>query len=107
MLITYGATIKKLRTAINLLDTDAGVNLVHPSLITTAWKLCILRYEFSRVRTATRKLLQLDRSIPSHPLLGDLCTRVWFGIALHLDVVILLGTKFIDPYIRYPQIFPN
>lgn len=35
VLFTYWVTVKTMRTVISLLDTGAGLNFVHPSLIST------------------------------------------------------------------------
>lgn len=80
----------------HFLDAGAGVSILHRSLIPTGWKNCSRRHDLQRLRTATKNRLSLDGSMLLHLHLDKLCTRVWFSIALHLAVDILLGTTFID-----------
>lgn len=100
MLLTDAVTVINFRTAIGLLNTGAGVNLVRPSPIPTGRKYHNKRLDLPGLCTATRRTLQLDALIILHLRLGDQCACVWFGVALHLAVDILLQTTFKDQFIH-------
>lgn len=84
----------------SLPDTGAVVYLIHPSLMQPTWRTRVKLDSVPRLRTATRKPLEPEGLIIFHLRFGEIQTRVWFGIALHLGVGILLDTKFIDHFIR-------
>lgn len=63
-----------------------------------------MRFDFLRLRTATKQFLQLYRLMLLYLHLYYLCTPVWNRIAPHLAVDIFLGTAFIDWFIR--GVFP-
>lgn len=70
-------------------------NLIHPERwssvkITNLPHLC----------TATKKPIPLDGIVLLPLCTGDLQTRVWFGIVLNMSVSLLLGTSFIDHFMR-------
>lgn len=96
VVLTYGVTAKTMLTAFGLLRKGDGVNPVHLLLINTSWKHCIGRHDLPRLCTAQGRPLRLDGLIILYLCLGDFCILVWFRIASHLALDILLGTVFID-----------
>lgn len=100
MLLTYGATVETMHTAICFLNKGALVILVYPSLITTGRKHRIRHNDLQRLRTISRQLFRLDGLIRLHLCTGKLCTQVWFGIAPHPALHISLSTKYIDRFIH-------
>lgn len=52
------------------------------------------------IRPATKEHLMLDGLTLLNYRLGNLQTREWFGVALHLDTNTLLVTFFIDRFIQ-------
>lgn len=98
------STVETIRTAISLLHTAAGVNLVHLSLIPTSQKHRIRRRDVPRLCTATRQPLQSDGLTYLCFGLGRLSSQNWFRTALHLAVDILPGTTFICRFVG--AIFP-
>lgn len=94
--ISYGITATLMRIAHGLFDTGAVVNLIQSSMIPTSWAHHIKRDGLPTLRTATKQLLLLNGLILLHLRIGDLNTRVWFGVAPWLAFDVLLGTAFID-----------
>lgn len=92
-------------TAHCLLDTGAGINIIRSSLVPTSWFKRIKRDKLPTLQTATKQPLSMDGFILLNLRLGDLNTRIWFGVAPHLALDIFLGTAFIDRFIR--SIFPS
>lgn len=64
-----------------------------------------MKQEVPHLCTATKEPILLDGTILLFVNIGELRMRVWFGIVEILAVDILLGTSFIERYIR--GLFPS
>lgn len=83
-----------------LLDTGVDFNLTNASLAHKERTSRIKHMNLPRLHTATRKLIQRYETILLERRVGDLATRVCFGIISILAVSIILGTSFVDRSIR-------
>lgn len=88
-----------------LLDTATGLNLINANLIHLEWINRVKHTDLPRFRTATKEPIHLQGTILLHHQIGNLNTRVWFSIFPNLAVDLLLGTSFVDRFIR--GIFPG
>lgn len=98
--VTYAITANTMHISVSVLDTGAGVNLTHASLIFSTWQNRIRCNSLSKSRNAKRQPLQLDGKIILHLRLRHLQTSVWFSNAPQLAVDTLLDTAFIKHFIR-------
>lgn len=105
LLISYTTTATIMYPANCFLNTKADVKLIYPSTLSREWNHCIKRKNLPTICTAAKEPLPLDGLILPPLCLGDLCTRIWFDVALHLTMDILLDTSFIDRFLR--GIFPS
>lgn len=101
----YGESVKAMHTAVALLDTRAGINLIHFAPIPPEHENSVRNVSLQRVRIGTKKSHRIKGVITLHLRPGDLCTRIWIGIAPQPAVNMLLGTVFIDCSIR--GMFPS
>lgn len=73
--------------------------LVDPSLVHLSRKPYKTR-KMPRLRTENRQLTKIGGLILLQLRIGNLRTRMCFGIVWHLAVNVLIGTHFIDRFIR-------
>lgn len=90
----YGLKINTMHTATCLHDNEAGLNLINYSFTHPSWRSNRKRAKMPNWRKANRQPKKLDRLTFLHLRKGDLCARVWYGIALNLAMNVVLGTPF-------------
>lgn len=88
-----------------LLDTGAKCNLINVGLLHKERTGSIKNINFPRLCTATKEPIQLYGTILPHIQIGGLPTPICFGISSYLSVSWLLGTTFVDCFLR--GIFPG
>lgn len=98
--ILYGISSTFLYTSVCLLNTEASINLIRSEMILQNWASRVNRTCLPFLCTATKQPLALHGVILLHLCFGDLKTPVWFGVAQHQTVDMLLRTSFIDRFIR-------
>lgn len=98
--IELGVNAQQLKPHTCLLDTGAGLIVVSKAFLKSEWLPCIMKQQFPRLRTATKKPISLDGIILLFIRIGDFSVREWFGIVGNLALDILLGTSFIYRHIR-------
>lgn len=87
------------------LDNVAGGSLIRSPMIYMGSAGQIKRKDVPQLQTKTKKNpLPLERIILLHLRLGELSIRIWFGVAPHLAIEILLGTSSTKCFTR--RIFP-
>lgn len=59
-----------------------------------------MKQQLTRLHTVTTETIVHDGSNLLFVKIGELRIRVWFGVVENLAIYILLGTLFIDKYIR-------
>lgn len=87
-----------------LLDTRSGLSFVNKTLTPQPWKHRIQQGSLTKLRTATKQLVQVEGRILFYVRFESIHTKVWFGIVPSLAVEMLLDTSFIDIFTR--GIFP-
>jgi len=87
-----------------VLDTGACPNLIDKRYIPLKWRHAIRPQEVSRLRGANNTTLVVEGVILLHVRVGDLCVKVWFGVVPVLVTKVLLGTTYINRFVR--GIFP-
>lgn len=75
--ISYEPIITVTHKARGLLDSGAGVNLIHSSTILNAWKNRIKWNKVLTLGTVTKQPLALNGLILLHFRLGDFSTQIW------------------------------
>lgn len=58
----------------------------------------------SRLQTASRQAMAVVEIILLHIGIGDLCSRIWFGVVDNLAVTVLFAPTYIDKFTK--EIFP-
>lgn len=96
--ISFGTITTVMHTANCLLNTGAGVNLIHFSMVSRERTHHTKRDCPQTLCTAKKKTFAIE--IDPSTFLGYLYTRMWFGVGPHLLVDIFLATSFIDHFIR-------
>lgn len=94
-----GITATVIRAAHCPSGAGAGFKIIRLLMIPTNWAHRNKRDGLQTHRTAIKQALPFHGLIILRLRIGDLDTRVWFGIAPQIAVGILLGTAFIDPLI--------
>lgn len=93
--ISYEILTEIIHTAICLLDAGAGIRLVRSEMIRKEWGSCMKRNNHISLRTAMKQPLALASLIYRHICLGSSQTRMWYRVAPHLAVSLLLSSSFI------------
>jgi len=83
-----------------VLDTGAGPNLINKDFLPPSWTDKIRPAQDPGLIAATRQAVSIEGVILLHVRVGELRVRVWFGVVSKLAVPALLGTSFIDSFIR-------
>lgn len=82
------------------LDTGAGPNLVAREWLTPAMQRAVIAFKSPSLTAATKHRLEIKGVIQLTIRLGDLTVPVWFVVAESFAVSLLLGTAFVDRYVR-------
>lgn len=85
---------------ITVLRTVTGLKIVRQDVFPKTWRDTTIPIKNDRLTATSNLVMNLEGVILRHVRLGDLRVRVWFGVAVKLTVPILLGTAFIDCFIR-------
>lgn len=93
--ISYWNLMTNKHTAECHVDTEASLNLVQSEMIPQEWTGRVEKNNLLPFRTVTRQSLTLAGLILSHHRLGDLRTRVSFGVAPLSAVNLLLSTPLL------------
>lgn len=83
-----------------LFDTGAGPNLISKSIVSLSRRGLIQYWNVRLLRSAKKKPLKLEGVMLLHEHVGDLDVPVWFGVVNELAVIILVGTSFVNGYVR-------
>lgn len=103
--LTIGIQPSVMRPVIGILDTGAGPNLVAKDFLPSEWQQRIKPIRDPGLVAATKEAMVLQEMILLCVRLGDLEVRAWFGVVDRLAVRLLLGTSFIDRFVK--AIFPQ
>lgn len=103
--IQAGHCPNKLQPNTCLLDTGRGVNIINSRPIQGNCKQKIKNHLTPKFQTAIKEPLTFLETILLLVHIGTLRDEVWFGLVENLAVDILLGTHYIERYIR--RIFPG
>jgi len=89
-----------------ILDTGAGPNLVHADVLPRSALDSLRTGKLPTVRDASRRALTILGALPLYLRLGSLQVKVWFLVATNLAAQCILGTSFVDRYVRaiYPRL---
>lgn len=98
--LSYCFNAATICTAIDLLNSGAGNSLVSSTLCPPQTTNCIKREKMPHFCTATQEPLYMEVSILLNIRLRDICVRVWSEIFHKLAVKMLLGTIFVDRFLR-------
>lgn len=98
--VCYGIHVYTLPATERLLDTGAERNLSQTKFIHQDYMSRNKHKDLSKLLTATMEPVRLHETILLHLRIGDLTARVWSGIVPILAVDVLLGTSFIDLFVR-------
>lgn len=90
----------------SVLYIGSGPNLIRKSSIPPILTYRIRAMKHPGLTAATNQSVSVDGVILLHVLLGELPVKVFFSVVTHLGVPLLLGTSFIDRFVRgiYPQV---
>lgn len=94
--LTGGIFVSAMRTTHCLLDTGAGVNIIHFSVLPSSWNHYMKRDSKQKMRTVIKQSLPLDKLIFLHLHQRKLNTRVRFDVAPHPDLDTLLLSALSD-----------
>lgn len=89
-----------MRAAHRLLDAGAGVNFIRSSTIPTSWAYHINRDGLLTLHTAPKQPSSPNRVILINLRIAIFISRVWLGAAPQLAAHVILGTAFIDRFVR-------
>lgn len=101
---TVGLSPEMMITTPVLIDTGATMNLVAAKFLPPEWREKVRPYNGRDVESANKTSLTISGLIPLCVRVGDLKVKVWFAVAQDLCTRVLLGTPFIDRFIK--GIFP-
>ena len=87
-----------------LVDSGAVMNLVNLNFLPKKWHSAIQPYQGNPLNSANQSTLEVVGVIKLCLCLGDLKVKVRFGVARHLVTRLLVGTPFIDNFVK--GIFP-
>lgn len=97
---SLGMTSQTLHPLTVVLDTGAGPNLVDKRWLPSSWHDRIQPSPVANLSAAANQPIPVIGVILLHVRLGDLCTKVWFGVVERLVTPCLLGTSFSDRFIK-------
>jgi len=87
-------------THLTTVGTGAGPNLISRTAISYQWQHSIQPCKNPLLSGASGKLLDLLGVIPLHVTVGSLKVLVWFGVLPSLPPGVILGTSFIDRFVK-------
>ena len=83
-----------------LVDTGSSMNLVAFNFLSEGWKEQILPYDGRPIKSANKSAIDGIGKVRLCLEVGSLRVKVWFAVVRNLVTRILVGTPFIDNYIR-------
>ena len=102
---TVGLSPEYMITSPLLVDTGATMNLVNHNFLPPTWKDAIIPYQCSSVKYANKSSLTIVGVIRLYVQIGGLRVKVYFGVVRNLVTRVLVGTPFINKFVR--GIFPQ
>ncbi|CAN8075422.1 unnamed protein product [Agarophyton chilense] len=102
--VTMGLRSNSSRLTTAVLDTGAGLNLVHSKLLPFDWQDFVQARKTPRITDASRRPMDIKGIVPLYIHLERFKIRTWFLVCPSLGADAILGTSFIDRYIKaiYP-----
>jgi hypothetical protein len=97
---TIGLTPEVMITTPVLVDTGATMNLIAAKFLPPEWRSKIRPYNGREVESANKTTLTILGLLPLYVRMGDLKVKVWFAVTQDLCARVLLGTPFIDRFIK-------
>lgn len=88
-----------MRSASRFLNTGAGVNPTHLSMVPPGWTSSIEHEDVPQLGTVAKQTQFLDRLILLHLRSCKLSTRIWLGVAFYSAIESMLYTPFVDRFI--------
>lgn len=98
--VSIGANASVMKSVAAVLDTGAGQTLIDSRFIPSDWSNRIKMVRDPKLTGATSEKRNLTGFILLHIRLGDLRVRAWFGVVENFAVKVLLGTSFIDWFLK-------
>ena len=83
-----------------VLDTGAGPNIIHEKVLSEEWKMRLTQQNTPKITDASRNRMLIKGSVLLCLRVGDLRIRTRFLVASNLAVDCILGTAFIDRYVK-------
>ena len=81
-------------------SSGAVMNLVNLNFLPKKWNSAIQPYQGNPLNSANQSTLEVVGVIKLCLCLGDLKVKVRFGVARHLVTRLLVGTPFIDNFVK-------
>lgn len=83
-----------------ILDTSKGPNLIREDYLETDWLQNLPAVSAPSAQSATNEKVSIFRTVLFHVRMADAGIPVVFGVVGSRAVLILLGTSFIDRYVK-------
>lgn len=98
--LTISERVNEMHPRTAVLEIGAGPNLIRKSSLPSTFSNNIRAVKELDLTGASRSNVIFDGVKLIHVRLGDLCFKAWFGVVTRMEVPLLLGTRFMDRFVK-------
>ena len=97
---TVGQRRALMRVITPVLGSGAGPNLIHLRCVAEPWRAAIKSTRSPPLIDASNRLMKAIGELKLHVRIGEFCARVPFLVVVNFAVDCILGTTFLDRYVK-------